>query len=281
MESAEDKIRIISRELLESGRITGLLALISDKAGARPGFLQSPEEVSSLVLEPTYLLAPLVRALQAMDSKATLGIVARGCDERALVELAKAGQVDLERIVLIGLACDEQTARQCGCGRPYPRKIDVGQKINGKKGSATSEHPGQQINWSAELARCLKCYGCRNACPLCICPECKIGLAMWVQTGVVPPDPLSFHLIRAFHLADKCIDCGSCQDACPAGIPLRELHRYLLKMLEEHLAYVPGLEVDQQSPIFTDLKRSPFLGLEISRWMSTLAEIEPGEVKGK
>jgi ferredoxin len=279
MESAEDKIRSISRELLESGRITGLLALIADEAGVRPGFLQRPEEVSSLVLEPTYLLAPLVRALQAMDSKTTLGIVARGCDERALVELAKAGQVDLERIVLIGLACDEETARQCGCGRPYPRKIDVGQKINGKKGRATSGHPGQQIDWNAELARCLKCYGCRNACPLCICPECKIGLAMWVQTGVVPPDPLSFHLIRAFHLADKCIDCGSCQDACPAGIPLRELHRYLLKMLEERLAYVPGLEVDQQSPIFADLKRNPFLGLEIPRWMSTLAEIEPGEVK--
>jgi ferredoxin len=227
----------------------------------------------------------MVRSLQAMDSRATLGIVARGCDERALVELAKAGQVDLDRVVLIGLACDEKTSGRCGCRRPYPRKIDVGEKVDGgKEGTALGEtlaKQGQQINWMAELARCLKCYGCRNACPLCICPECKIGLMMWVQTGVVPPDPLSFHLIRAFHLVDKCIECGNCQEACPAGIPLQGLHRHLLRMLEERLGYVPGLEVDRQSPLFTDLKRDPFCGLEVPRWMSTLEENEPGEVKGE
>lgn len=274
MESAEERTRSLGRELLESGRITGLLSIIADREGTRPGFLRKPDEVDSLVLEPRYLLAPVCRTLQAMDPEATLGIVARGCDERALVELAKAGQVNLGRIVLIGLACEEEIARQCGCGRPYPRKIDVGQKIDGSKGNVSSGEgsgrPGQQLDWNAELARCLKCYGCRNACPLCICPECKIGLAMWVPTGVVPPDVFSFHLIRAFHLADKCIDCGNCQDACPAGIPLRELHRHLLKMLEERLGYVPGLEVDRQSPLFTDLKHDPFNGPKIPRWMNTL-----------
>ncbi len=285
MESAAERTKSIGRELLESGRIIGLLALISDKSGVRPGLLQKPEEVSSLVLQPRYLLAPMVHTLQAVDSKTTLGIVARGCDERALVEMAKAGQVDLQRVVLVGLACDEETARQCGCSRPYPRKIDVGQRVEGIKGIEPSGeammHQGRQVDWTAELARCLKCYGCRNACPLCVCPECKIGLDMWVQTGVVPPDPLSFHLIRAFHLADKCIDCGSCQDACPAGIPLRTLHRHLLKMLEERLAYVPGLDASQQSPLFSDLKRAPFCGPEIPRWMSTLGGDEQGELKGE
>jgi len=285
MESAEERTKSIGRELLESGRIRGLLALIADKSGVRPGLLQKPEEVNSLVLQPRYLLAPTVHTLQAVDSKTTLGIVARGCDERALVELAKAGQVDLQHVVLIGLACDEETARQCGCSRPYPRSIDVGEKVERVGGAEpsgeTMVHQGKQIKWTAELARCLKCYGCRNACPLCICPECKIGLDMWVQTGVVPPDPLSFHLIRAYHLADKCIDCGSCQDACPAGIPLRKLHQYLLKVLEERLAYVPGLDANQQSPLFTDLKRAPFCGPEIPRWMSTLGGNEQGELKGE
>jgi len=276
MESAEEKARNLGRELLESGRITGLLALISEQGGIRPALLKNPEELKSLVLKPGYLLAPICRDLQTMDSKATLGIVARGCDERALIELAKAGQVDLGRVVLIGQACEKDVARQCGCARPYPRKIDVGEKIE-----ESSNSQGQQINWNIELARCMKCYGCRNACPLCICPDCKLGLAMWVPTGWVPPDRLSFHMIRAFHLADKCIDCGSCQDACPAGIPLRDLHRYLLKMLEERLNYVPGLEVDRQSPLFSDLKNDPFTGPKISRWMNSLNKNDSGEGKGK
>jgi ferredoxin len=102
---------------------------------------------------------------------------------------------------------------------------------------------------------------------------------MWVQTGVVPPDPLSFHLIRAFHLVDKCVDCGNCEDACPAGLPLRKLHKHLLRILEERLGYVPGREVDRQSPLFSDLWCTPFLDSKIPRWMSTLGENGSGEMR--
>jgi ferredoxin len=281
MQSPIEQTKIIARELLESGRVAGVLALISEEGRIRPGFLKTMEEVDSLVVEPRYLLAPLARTIQATDSQVTFGIVARGCDERALVELAKAEQVDLGRMVLIGLACNEEIARRCGCRQPYPRKIDVGTKIDltsAEKFSSTAE---AKIDWPAELARCLKCYGCRNACPLCICPECKLAVPMWVQTGVVPPDPLSFHLIRAFHLVDKCVDCGSCEDACPAGLPLRKLHQHLLKMLEERLGYVPGMDADRQSPLFLDLWRTPFLDSKIPRWTSTLEENGSGEMKGE
>lgn len=281
MESAVEQTKILAGELLESGRVAGILALVSEQGRIRPGFLQRPEELNDLVLEPIYLLAPIARTIQTMDFQATVGIVARGCDERALVELAKTGQVDLGRMVLIGLACDEEIARHCGCRQPYPREIDVGEKVDSSQTDPPSSVAEEKIDWPAELARCLKCYGCRNACPLCICPECKLAIPMWVQTGIVPPDPLSFHLIRAFHLVDKCVDCGSCQDACPAGLPLRKLHQHLLKMLEERLGYVPGMEVDRQSPLFPDLWRTPFLGSKIPRWTSTLGENGSGEMKGE
>jgi ferredoxin len=28
-----------------------------------------------------------------------------------------------------------------------------------------------------------------------------------------------FHMIRAFHVAGRCTDCGECSRVCPQGIP--------------------------------------------------------------
>jgi ferredoxin len=34
-----------------------------------------------------------------------------------------------------------------------------------------------------------------------------------------------FQLVRAIHMAGRCIDCGLCEEACPADIPLRVLYK--------------------------------------------------------
>ena len=68
--------------------------------------------------------------------------------------------------------------------------------------------------WMNEFEKCVKCYGCRDACPICHCENCILeanrGL---VEYGEVPPN-IMFHLTRLSHVADSCIDCGQCQGAC-------------------------------------------------------------------
>ena len=79
--------------------------------------------------------------------------------------------------------------------------------------------------WMYEFQKCLKCYGCRDICPVCFCKECSLEHGDLVETGGVPPEVPLFHLIRAVHMAGRCIDCGLCEDACPVDIPLRLLYR--------------------------------------------------------
>src|SRR4030042_3353658 len=75
-----------------------------------------------------------------------------------------------------------------------------------------------------EFDKCIKCYGCREACPICHCVECTMEMESpeWVTKGELPPGPM-FHLIRLVHIADSCTNCGQCEEVCPAEIPLARI----------------------------------------------------------
>jgi Na+-translocating ferredoxin:NAD+ oxidoreductase RnfC subunit len=45
-------------------------------------------------------------------------------------------------------------------------------------------------------------------------------------------------------MAGFCIDCGLCEEACPAEIPLRLLYRGGNQIVERLFGYKPGKEID-------------------------------------
>jgi formate dehydrogenase subunit beta len=69
------------------------------------------------------------------------------------------------------------------------------------------------------LAPCIRCYACRNACPLCYCPTCFVDESMpqWVGKSQDPTDIRTFHFLRAYHCAGRCTDCGSLRTGLPGG----------------------------------------------------------------
>jgi formate hydrogenlyase subunit 6/NADH:ubiquinone oxidoreductase subunit I len=75
-----------------------------------------------------------------------------------------------------------------------------------------------------------------------------------VETGGVPPEVPLFHLIRAVHMAGRCIDCGLCEDACPVDIPLRLLYRKSNEIVKDLFGYETGLS--QEQPPFSLLGES-------------------------
>lgn len=105
--------------------------------------------------------------------------------------------------------------------------------------------------WWGQFSQCIKCYGCRDACPICYCKDCILEADRGVvMPGEVPPDDM-FPMIRIAHVMDSCVNCGQCQDVCSANIPLTRLIFMLNKELYDIFKYQPGVDVEARPPLRT------------------------------
>lgn len=107
--------------------------------------------------------------------------------------------------------------------------------------------------WQGELSRCIRCNACRDVCPACTCEKCVFDNP---QSGVENKAPATsfeeqmFHIIRAFHVAGRCTDCGECSRVCPQHIPLYLLNRKFIKDIDNFYGdYQAGAEVGSRAPI--------------------------------
>ena len=107
--------------------------------------------------------------------------------------------------------------------------------------------------WQNELSRCIRCNACRDACPACTCEKCVFDNP---NSGVENKSPANsfeeqmFHIIRAFHVAGRCTDCGECSRVCPQHIPLHLLNRKFIKDINEFYGdYQAGEVVGSRAPL--------------------------------
>lgn len=107
--------------------------------------------------------------------------------------------------------------------------------------------------WQNELSRCIRCNACRDACPACTCEKCVFDNP---SSGVENKSPANsfeeklFHIIRAYHVAGRCTDCGECSRVCPQNIPLHLLNRKFIKDMNEFYGeYQAGAEVGVRAPL--------------------------------
>jgi len=121
------------------------------------------------------------------------------------------------------------------------------------------DHPHQL---AAYLNRCVNCYNCRVACPVCYCRECVFVTDVFdyepaqyinraTRRGAVrmPTDTLFYHLTRLTHIGLSCVGCGQCANACPNDIPLAELFIMTAETAQNEFDYRAGRRLDEALPL--------------------------------
>ena len=107
--------------------------------------------------------------------------------------------------------------------------------------------------WQNELSKCIRCNACRDICPACTCETCvfnnpKSGVENKAAANSF--EEKMFHIIRAFHVAGRCTDCGECSRVCPQNIPLHLLNRKFIKDIDSFYGeYQAGEEVGSRAPL--------------------------------
>lgn len=107
--------------------------------------------------------------------------------------------------------------------------------------------------WKSELSKCIRCNACRNVCPACTCRTCVFDNPrsnVAAKANATEFEEKMFHIIRAFHVAGRCTDCGECSRVCPQGIPLHLLNRKFIKDINEFYGdYQAGEVAEQRNPL--------------------------------
>ena len=104
--------------------------------------------------------------------------------------------------------------------------------------------------WRNEFSRCIRCNACRNICPACTCEKCVFdNNALFTSQKVAQTsfEEDLFHIIRAWHVAGRCTDCGECSRVCPQNIPLYLLNRKFIKDINEIYGdYQAGADIESK-----------------------------------
>jgi formate dehydrogenase (coenzyme F420) beta subunit len=277
-----------------------------DALHATPLFMRHPEDVERLEVGPL-AVHNTATYLPGLKNK-QVGLVVKGCDSRAVVQLLQEGLIKRENIVVFGFPCrgvvDLTKIRRSLGDIGRVKQVDVtdsGLRLHHDglehnialpgvladkclrcrfpnalvhdyfAGKPSEPHVSEDNyndvlafesqplearfeHWKQEMSRCIRCYACRNACPMCVCRDHCVAQSRephWVTQDDDVREKWMFQVIHAMHLAGRCVECGECQRACPVDIPILALKRKLNKEMKELFHYEAGVDPKAIPPLLS------------------------------
>ena len=221
-----------------------------------------------------------------------VAVVAKPCDARAINVLLVENRFTRDQVHIIGIVCDgihekprpplqsnapvtptdsayspALQARCLDCDQHIPVIYDTLIGDTEKEPIKKTSHLPLQVKnieertpaeraefWLSQFDRCIRCYACRQACPMCDCPTCLYERddSLWASMGLGINEKRAFHLGRAFHLAGRCVGCNECERVCPMDIPISLLNIKLAQEVQQSFRYQAG-QSPEPSPFVTIL----------------------------
>jgi len=284
-EAVTQAIRQEAQKLLQEETVAAVVGYLPGRrqASASPAIVTTPEEAASLVFSPACvnnLSLYLTKAKKGVLKKGRIAIVAKGCDLRALAGLLGESQIKREDLFIIGVACagvygsrvgeessgldEDSVARKCReCTVHVPEGVDA---VAGTLPQLSGLTPveAQELAriealpqaerwafWKEHFSRCIRCMACRQVCPFCYCEQCLCdrNRPQAVESSPRPAGNMSWHLVRAMHLAGRCAGCAECERVCPMDIPLNLLNRRMARELKELYDYEASMAPQEKGPL--------------------------------
>ena len=184
--------------------------------------------------------------------------------DQAVVHTLYHGDVQVKKTALLPVRCVECKSK----------KHVAYDELLGEDGQVEDSHRFDQVAqleamtpderfafWQNELSRCIRCNACRDVCPACTCEKCVFdnpSSGVSNKAAANSFEEKMFHIIRAFHVAGRCTDCGECSRVCPQHIPLHLLNRKFIKDIDAFYGeYQAGAEVGSRAPLVNYTKEDP------------------------
>ena len=286
--SFTNNLQAKARELLSCGKVACVIGYEKGTHNrTRPVFIYTEDAVERLVWNKdcthnltVYLRRAIYPPLGKQNGEPgkSVAIVAKPCDSRAINVHLAGNHFQRDQVHVIGMACegildkqqqyrmDHILQERClHCTERLPVIYDtlIGEPPANQVEPTTSARlyyletlsPIERMDfWLSHFDRCIRCYACRQVCPMCDCPTCLFEQddSLWVGPGIRLDEKRIYHLGRAYHLAGKCVDCHECERVCPVNIPISLINSKLNLEMEKFFGYRAG-EQAIPSPLLTIL----------------------------
>ena len=285
-----NRIKARAIELLSDGTVSRVIGWEKGETAAdwSPALFETAQEMEQFVYGD-YAGANLSKyTLKFKAAEGKTLVILKPCDTLSFNQLLHEHRIDREKVYIIGAGCkgmkDENGALlKCNACKGkefivYDEIIDDEEcrKPSGvmdrMAGVADLEKMSAEERfefWRGELSRCIRCNACRNVCPACTCIKCVFDNP---ASGVQSKAPVTdfeenmFHIIRAYHVAGRCTDCGECSRVCPQNIPLHLLNRKFIKDMNElYGEYQAGEGAEERTPLTSYTKEDVEPGVVYER----------------
>jgi len=224
-----------------------------------PSFFTAQDDLSELVYNK-YCAANLSGFMIGAGKRDGVTVVfLKPCDTYSFNQLVKEHQIDRAKAYVVGVSCggnakveemeDVGWLERCLVCTKHDHvvydELVLDESLSRPEaqdrfGGVTRLEGLQSLEryefWQGELSTCIRCNACRNVCPACNCKKCVFDSAKYdtaAKANVTTFEEQLFHIIRAYHVAGRCTDCGECARVCPQDIKLQLLNRKIIKDINE------------------------------------------------